>query len=473
MSSDHDVLKELDELSSMDMDPHNGRMFGHIYETGDMSLRRIAEEAYVKYMWKNMLDPTVYPSIIKLEKDLVRGMGNYFNLPEDGTGTFTYGGTESILVAVLSAREHYKSLQGKSAVMEIVLPETAHPAFHKAAFLLGVKVKVVPVDRQSFTVSADKLLDSISSETGMVVLSAPNYPFGTIDPVKEVGESLGGNNIWLHVDSCIGTLLPFLRMEGENIPPTDFSVEGVYSISTDMHKYGYSPKNGSLIFFRNRDLKTHSLFAYSRWAGYPLINTTILSSRSAGSLAASWAVFRYLGEEGYERNARRVKNARDKIINGLVDVGYTIQGRPMGGILSFTSSDINVFYLSEEMKKKGWYIQSQPGSTALNYNPSIHMTIAPMHEEIADEFLEALRESTEIVRDKPLPPENALRFAMQVNLFNRKEEDLEDLMEVVMDKIGLSEKGLGSEVLVNELMYLFPPDVVEEVLKFFIYYIYS
>ncbi|MCE4606814.1 MAG: aspartate aminotransferase family protein [Desulfurococcales archaeon] len=473
MPSKQDILKELDELSNMDMDPHSGRMFGHIYETGDRDLRRIAEEAYVKYMWKNMLDPTVYPSIIQMEKELVRGMGEYFNLHEEGSGTFTYGGTESIMVAVLSAREYYRSLHGKSAVMEIVLPETAHPAFHKAAFLLGIKTKVVPVDRESFTVSPDRLLGSVSSETGMIVLSAPNYPFGTVDPVKEVGESLTGRNIWLHVDSCIGTLLPFLRMEGENIPPTDFSVDGVYSISTDMHKYGYSPKNGSLVFFRSKDYKTHSLFAYSRWAGYPLINTTILSSRSAGSLAASWAVFKYLGEEGYKRNAIRVRNARDRIIKGLMDIGYRVQGEPLGGIFSFTSSDINVFYLAEEMKEKGWYIQSQPGSTTLNYNPSIHMTIAPIHDDLTDEFLEAVRDSTEAIRDKPLPPENALKFAMQVNLFNRKEEELEDLMEVVADKIGLTEKGLGSEVLVNELMYLFPPDVVEEVLKFFIYYIYS
>ena len=468
-----DVLSRLKELSEADMNPHNGRMFGHIYETGDPQLRTIAEEAYKMYMWKNMLDPTVYPSIITLEKELVKGIGMYFNLPEDGAGTFTYGGTESILLAVLGAREHYRRKKGRTSTMEIVLPETAHPAFHKAAHLLGVKTRVVKVDREEYTVNPEAIASSLTEETGMIVLSAPNYPFGTIDPIREVSELVENKDTWIHVDSCIGTILPFLRLEGAEVPPADFTIEGVTSISTDMHKYGYSPKNGSLIFFRDRKLREHTLFTYSRWAGYPLVNTTILSSRSAGSLAASWAVYRYLGEEGYRLNARKVWRARDSIINGLRKLRYTVQGNPLGGVFSFTSSDVNVFILAEEMRKRKWYIQAQPGSQHLGYMPSIHMTIAPIHESLVDEFLKDLAEATGEIRGKPLPPARALEFAEKTGLFELASKDPTRAMDALAEAIGLDKGAIGDEALVNELIHLFPPEMVEEVLKYFISYVYS
>lgn len=466
-----EILHMLEEISSRDMDPHSGRMFGHIYETGDKELRILAEKAYSMYMWKNMLDPTVYPSIIEMERSLVRSVGRFFNLPEEGSGTFTYGGTESIIIAVLGARQLHRRREGASHAMKIVLPETAHPAFHKAAHLLGVGVKVVKVDKDSFTVNPENIADSLSGDVGMIVLSAPNYPFGTMDPVKPVAEMLGNRNIWLHVDNCIGLNLPFIRLEGAGLPPFDFELEQVYSISTDMHKYGYSPKNGSLVLFKTRELRKNTMFSYSRWAGYPLINTTILSSRSAGSLAAAWAVFNYLGEEGYRLQARRVLNARNKIMDGLRRLGYRINGEPVGGVFSFTSSEVNLFALSQAVRKRGWYIQAQPGSAYLGYEPAIHMTIAPIHDTVSEEFLKDLEDATREAHGTPLPPQTAMRFAVQTGLLG-SQTSIEDALEVLIDKAGL-DKGEIDEVLVNELIHIFPPEVVEDVLKEFIIHLYG
>ena len=47
-----------------------------------------------------------------------------------------------------------------------------------------------------------------------------------------------------------GFILPFMKQLGEKIRPFDFAVEGVTSISADVHKYGYASKGASVILYR-------------------------------------------------------------------------------------------------------------------------------------------------------------------------------------------------------------------------------
>lgn len=467
------VLETLASYASIDMDPSSARLWGHIYEPGVDEVWKVALEAYALYQKKNMLDPTVYPSIIRLENDLVSAVASLMG-GEGVVGNFTGGGTESIMLAVKAARDHYWSRRGRGTVPEIVLPITAHPAFHKAAHYLGLKTAVTPVDPETLQADVDAIAEKVSGRTAMIVGSAPNYPYGVIDPLREMGDLAEDRGLWLHVDACIGFILPFLRMLGESLPEYDFRVPGVSSLSTDLHKYGYSPKGASLILYRSGELRIHQLFSYSRWPGYPLVNTVVLSSRPAGNLAAAWAVLNYLGVEGYKRLAGKVLEARRTLEGRLPQLGFQVMGRPQAGILAFTSTEVNIFKLAQRMVEKGWYIQVQPGSMHMGIKPSIHLTIAPKHRDVVGQMLEDLARAKEEVREHPLPPENALRFVQEAGLASPDLGELENAAPRLLERLGLAGAALPEDMsLINELIYLMPPEMVEHVLSLVMNELYS
>ncbi len=460
-----EIIEELNKLSESDMDPSSGYMWGHSYEHGLRDLKQIVREAYLLYLEKNMLDPTVYPSIIRLENDVVGFVSKYFNLNSEGAGTFTSGGTESIMLAVLAATKYYEKKYGRKP--KLVLPMTAHPAFHKAAFYIGIKTKVVPVDSVSKEVEAEALTEAVDDAATIVAVSAPNYPYGSIDPVERIAKYLD-KGVWMHVDACIGFILPFLELLGENLEPYDFRVEGVYSLSTDLHKYGYVPKGASIVLYSNKDLRLFHYYAYSRWPGYPLVNTTVLSSRTAGGLAASWTTIRFLGEEGYLELARCVLETRKILENKIAKMGYRIIGRPRAGILAFSSDSIDIYALADIMRNKGWYIQVQPGSAKLGIEPSIHLTIAPIHRIVVEKFLEDLEEATkEAEKTKEVYlNEELLKWS--------SEEELWLVLPRLLELVGVSRGKLPKEgKILNLLINKLPPEIVEYALKYAVNEIYT
>lgn len=449
-----DILQLAKSYSKEDKDPLLGKMWGHIYSIGlPENILRLAESLYFDFLNKTMLDFTVYPSVLKMENDVIAMASSIFNGDENVVGNFTYGGTESIILAVKSAREIFIKSKG-AEVPEILLPITAHPAFYKAAEYLQMKIVSVRVDEESMSVNIEEIKNKINNNTAMIVGSAPNYPFGTMDDIKALSEIAHDKKIWLHVDACIGGfLLPFLKDLGENIPDFDFSLEGVSSLSADLHKYGYSPRGASLVLFRNSTLREGSIFTMSRWPGYPLVNTSILSTRSAAPLAAAWAIMLSLGKEGYRNLAKRISNTRIKLMFGLEKIGYKIIGKPLGGIVSFTSDEINLAELPSMLDE--WFIQYQPGSRILGYPKSIHLTIAPGHDKTVDSFLKDLEVATEKLKGK-------IKRLLPI-LENIK--DFSDIASALRIEEGKLPKDM---TLINELMHEMHPDVVENVLKFII-----
>lgn len=453
-----DVIDLLVRMSRGEPDPSSGTMFTHAYETGDPMLRALARRAFELYMDKTMLDFTVYPSLVRLERDIISFVAKLMGGDDRTAGTFTYGGTESIMLAVKAARDFFKS-RNPSLEPEVILPYTAHPAFVKAAVYLGLKPILVPVDLESFKVDLNAVQERVSKRTAMIVGSAPNYPTGVVDDIRGLGDIALDHDVWLHVDACIGGfVLPFFKELGEPIPDFNFKVDGVHSISVDLHKYGYTPKGASVVLYRNRSLRKYQYFVYSRWPGYPLVNTAVLSTRSAGSLAASWAVVKYLGYKGYLSLATRTLNAKKKLVKGIKEIGLRILGAPESSIIAFTDEEINVAQLSIAMKKRGWILQVQPGSTHLGFPQSIHLTISPVHDMLAEVFLKDLKESLEDVRRRPF------------------KISLQELMELLgtpisvsklVEKLGLSREAVLSDdvlLLVNEAIRVLPPDIVENVI---------
>ncbi len=396
MPSYEEIIKELLDIRKLDVDPTKGRLFTYIYETGDDKLRSIAKEAFQIFLETNALDPTVFRSALFFEREVVSFAKNIVHAGDDVVGTATYGGTESIMLAVKAARWVYKKAHGVSSVPEVLLPVTGHPSIRKAAHYLEMKTVEARVDPETKKVNVEDLKERISGKTALIILSAPNFPYGVVDPVRDVAEYARDKGVPVHVDACVGGfILPFMEMIGENVEQFDFRVEGVTSLSMDAHKYGYTPKGVSLILFRGEEFKKGTIYVDLKWPGYPFINTTVLSSRSAAPLAAAWAVFNYLGVNGYIDMTRRVISARDKILEGLRDLGFRELSPIESPLLAVSlDSEEELFKFHANMSLKGWIIGLQPKLEGIApYN--IHLTISPIHDKIAEEFLHDARDAIE------------------------------------------------------------------------------
>ncbi len=437
-----EIVRELEKFAEKDFDPQSGRMWGHVYNAKQDFLD-LARKAILMYLDKTMLDFTTYPSLLKLENDVVAMTAKLLNGDERVVGNFTYGGTESIMLAMRAAREKFYADKGRNVVPEIVMPSTAHPAFMKAADYLGMKVVQTPVD-EKFRADVDAMNEAVSDKTAAVVASAPNYPFGVVDDVEAIAEISNGK--WLHVDACMGAfILPFLKKLGQKVKDFDFAVEGVTSISADVHKYGYAPRGASVVLYR--DVRLRKIFVKASWPGYPLVNTAVLSTRSAAPLAAAWAVMNFLGVEGYVELTKKVLEVREKLKKVLPELGFEVLGEPEAGLLAFTSEEYNVFRVAKLMGAKGWYIQSQPGSAALGFPKCIHLTIIPAHANIIDEFLEDLREAV-------ANPEARGKIDVDPNR--------------ILSSIKVSSEELPDMEIINELIHSLPPETVETLLEYFV-----
>jgi len=390
------TLEIVDAAADLDIDPHSGKLFAYVYETGDKGLRKVTQESLLRFSEKNMLDFTVFRSAMMFEREIVKFGKELMHGDDNVVGTVTSGGTESIFLAVKAARDHHRKVLGKTTVPEIVVPVTIHPAFYKAADYMGLDVKRFPIDERRKADLAS-LNEAITDRTALIALSAPNWPFGTIDPIKEAGEIAKGKGVLLHVDACLGGfILPFFERIGEKVPLFDFRVDGVTSISLDVHKYGYAPKGSSIVLFANSELKKNSMYVDLSSPGYVFVNQAVLSSRSMGPLAAAYAAIRYLGKEGYEKMSRKVLVARNKIFHGLRETGFDSVAPIESSVLSLYSNKLDILNFAINMGRKGWCISLQRGLKEFGIPINIHLTISPIHEKIAENFIKDAKEAASI-----------------------------------------------------------------------------
>jgi glutamate/tyrosine decarboxylase-like PLP-dependent enzyme len=262
---------------------------------------------------------------------------------------------------------------------------------------------VTPFDPHTFRANVQALRDAITENTILLVASAPSYSQGVIDPIAEIGALAQERGLPFHVDACVGGIhLSFMRKMGYPLPDFDFTVPGVTSMSCDLHKYGYAAKGSSTVLYRNKDLRRYQIFACTDTTAYTLINPTVLSTKSGGPLAGSWAILNYLGEAGYERIVREVQEATQRLIEGINRIdGLYVLGQPDMCMFSFASDVINVYQLTDEMKKRGWYLQGQFSTPLSPRNLHVSVNHGTLHQ--VDALLSDLRQCVEIVkRAKPL-----------------------------------------------------------------------
>jgi sphinganine-1-phosphate aldolase len=394
------LFARLEAYRANDMPWRDGRTWAYVYDPG-REAEEVIKQAYMMYLSENALDPTVFPSLLRLENELVAMAAAHLHGDAEVVGNFTSGGTESIILAVKAARDYARAKRPAIRVPEMLLPATAHAAFQKAAHYLDVKPVLVPVDRQTFKADPEAVRRAISPNTILLVGSAVSYAHGVVDPIRELGQLALQHGLLLHVDACMGGfLLPYFRRLGAPVPDFDFSVPGVTSMSMDFHKYAFAAKGASTVLYRNKELRKYQIYACSNWTGYTVINPTVQSSKSGGPLAAAWAVLHFIGDDGYLEIAGQVLDATRRVADGVEHIdGLRLLGRPEMNLVAFTSDTVNVFHIIDEMKQCGWYIQPQLAFQESRQN--IHLSINPASVKWVDALLADLRTCVEKAKTMP------------------------------------------------------------------------
>ncbi|WP_257460467.1 pyridoxal phosphate-dependent decarboxylase family protein [Archangium lipolyticum] len=403
--SHQDVLSRMREMRTEDARWQEGRTWSLVYNAGE-DLRRLAAEAYTEFMSENGLSPLAFPSLRRFEAEVLTIAAELFH-GETAAGTMTSGGTESILMAVKTARDFARAERGISEP-EMVLPATVHPAFQKAAHYFGVKAINVPVG-PDFRADVAAMRAAIGPRTVLVVGSAPAYPHGVIDPISELAALAQEKGVLCHVDACLGGfLLPFARRLGHAIPDFDFAVPGVTSLSADLHKYGYAAKGASIVLYRTPELRRHQFFTFANWSGGIYASPSMAGTRPGGAIAAAWAVLKYLGEEGYLRLAGTVLDTSRALREGIAAIpGLKLLGDPRLSVFAFSSDSLDVYALGDAMEARGWKLDRQM------MPPALHLMVTPAHAAVVEPFLADLRAcAASLASGEPAPDGSAAMYGM-------------------------------------------------------------
>ncbi len=385
-----DVAARLRVLQEGDLPVHGGRTLAYVYDSGLAEVDRTAREAVAAFAGSNGLDPTAFPSLLQMENDLVAFAARLLDAPPDVVGTITSGGTESVLLAVQAARDGRPDVDRPA----MVLPSTAHAAFHKAAHYFGVEARLVPVG-PDFRADPAAMAAAVDDRTVLLVASAPSYAHGVVDPVRDIAALAAERGVRCHVDACIGGwVLPYARRAGRPVPDWTFEVEGVTSISVDLHKYAYAPKGASLLLHRTPELRRSQYFASAAWPGYTMLNSTMQSTRSGGPVAGAWATVQSIGDDGYQRLADEVFAAVDEIAAGIDRIsGIRVLVEPDSTLLALVCDvGCDPFTICDEMAARGFFVQPQ-----LSYDDqpaTVHLSVSAATLPHVGDLLEALRAST-------------------------------------------------------------------------------
>lgn len=408
-----EIIARLVALRADDPPTHGGRVLSYVYDPGLEVLDGLTRRAIEAVLPVNGLDPTTFRSVGVLESELVDFVRGILNGGDDVVGSATSGGTESCLLAVKTARDAWRAAHPDAGRARLVAPSTVHAAFQKAAHYFDLVLDLVPVAPDG-TVAAADIEARLADDVALVVVSAPNYPFASLDPVAEVAAATAARGIRLHVDACIGGLvLPFWGdAAGGPLPHWDFRVPGVTSMSADLHKFGYAPKGVSVLLQRGRDLQRHQYFATTRWPGYPVVNPTILGSKSAAPLAAGWAITRWLGVEGFTEltaSCMRSTAALRTAIDGIV--GLRVVGDPVGPLFAVATDEavapelrVDPHHWADAVRAHGFVLQLQPAlrqGDGTQLPPTTHLTITPVTESVLGELTAALVAGADAVRGVP------------------------------------------------------------------------
>src|SRR4051794_36626112 len=393
--SKDEIVSQLQAKRARDVRWQDGRTFGLVFDGGD-DVHEVAEAAAMMFLHENALNTMAFPSLAEIQSEVVGATAELLHAPDGAAGFMTSGGTESILSAVKAARERGQAERGITEP-EMVLPRSAHAAFHKAAHYFGLTVHNIPV-RPDFRADVDAMAAAVNGNTVLVVGSAPQYPQGVIDPIPELAAIAADAGASFHTDACMGGfVLPFMELLGHDVEPWDFRVEGVTTISADIHKLGYAPKGASVLVHRTKELRRYQTFVFEDWLGGLYASPGIQGTRPALPMAAAWAVMHHLGIDGYKRLTAVVLETARRMREGIRAIeGLTVLGDPTAHLLAIAAAPewedrVDVFAVGEALGRHGWFQDRQKPPD------SLHATVSAGNAPVIEDYLRDLAASVDEV----------------------------------------------------------------------------
>ena len=379
-------------MRSRDVRWRDGRAFSLAYNAGPDALA-VAEEAYRRFSGDNALNTDAFPSLKRIQAEVVAMAGVWLGATPQSAGFMTSGGTESILMAVKAARDRLRT-ERQIQQPNMVLPTSAHAAFAKAGAYFGVELRRVAV-RPDWRADVDAMREVTDKNTVLIVGSAPQYPQGVIDDITGIAKIAIDHNINCHVDACMGGVtLAYLARLGENIAPWNLQVPGVSSISVDLHKFGYTSKGASVIMYASKHLRSFQGFVTDDWLGGFYGSSGVLGTKSGGSMASAWAVMHFLGDDGYLRLTRQAREATLHLATNIRNTPeLVLRAEPDSTLLCFGAKEraaLNVFSVADELSKRGWYVDRQTPPD------SLHCTVNAIHHDKIDLFMGDLHDCVAI-----------------------------------------------------------------------------
>ncbi|MFM7082393.1 MAG: pyridoxal phosphate-dependent decarboxylase family protein [Actinomycetota bacterium] len=393
-----DTLRRLEAMRSDDVRWKDGRVFSLAYYAGPEA-HELATEAYRRFSGENALNVEAFPSLRTMQNDVLAIVASWLGAQATARGFFSSGGTESILMAVKAARDQFRHDETRPVTRpNVVLPTSAHAAFEKAGAYFDVEMRRVPV-RTDWRADAAAMEAVADEGTIMFVASAPQYPQGVVDPVADIASLARTRGVNCHVDACMGGVtLPYLARLGVDVPEWNFAVDGVTSMSVDLHKFGYTAKGASVIMYRNARLRSFQGFVTDNWLGGTYGSSGMLGTKSGGPIAAAWAVLHHLGDDGYLRLTRSARETAMSIASAINDdPRLSLRAAPDATLLCFGAALnpksgvplFDVFALGDALSARGWYVDRQSPP------PSLHLTVNAVHANTASSFIADLQAATD------------------------------------------------------------------------------
>jgi glutamate/tyrosine decarboxylase-like PLP-dependent enzyme len=388
-----EIFARLSDYSAGDVDWRRGRVPLYVFKAND-AVAELGRDAFVQFFTENGLGARrAFHGLKRMEDEVVAIGLSLFHAPDDAAGFFTTGGSESIIAAVKACRDWVRQASGRRDLRgNIVLPYSAHPAFTKAARLMDLTLRRIPL-ADNYRADVAAMADTIDDDTIMLVGSAPCFSYGTIDPIEALSDLARERGLWLHVDACVGGYLaPFAAKAGYPIPAFDFSLPGVTSLSADLHKFGFCPKPASTVFYRDARRAACQPFETDEWPGGRFATATIVGTRPGGAIAGAWATLQFMGEKGYVDTARGIMELTALYRRGIEAIGLCVLGAPDLSILCFNAEGIDMLKVGDEMAARRWL----PG--LVKKPEAMHLMLSMLHAQAREDYLRDLSESVTAVR---------------------------------------------------------------------------
>jgi glutamate/tyrosine decarboxylase-like PLP-dependent enzyme len=394
-----EILAEMEALSEIERPRwQDGYASGAVYH-GDAGHIDFLNRVYALNSQSNPLHSDLWPSAAKYEAEIVSMLAQLLGAEAAGDeicGTVSSGGTESILLALKTYRDRARERRGITHP-EMIVPVTAHAAFEKAAQYFNIKPIRLPVD-QDYRAEVEAARRAVTRNTIVIVGSAPSFPHGMIDPIEELSEIARQHQIGFHTDACLGGfVLPFAEQLGYAVPPFDFRLPGVTSVSVDTHKYGYAAKGTSVVLYRGAELRRYQYYTAADWPGGLYFSPTFAGSRPGALSAACWAALLAIGQQGYLDAAKKILETAAQIRQGIAAIPeLRVLGDPLWTI-AFTSDTLDIYRIMDCLADRKWSLNG------LHKPAAVHLCVTLRHTQpgVAERFLDDLKAAVQQVKAQP------------------------------------------------------------------------